>query len=104
MKLYSYVFVRTDLTVPHQIVQAGHAAMWVGQDYGPTEKAINFVLCPAKDEIDVEEIALYLDMHGIKYRMFKETMPEIDGHTAICTFPLHGDQRKPLKKFNLMRG
>jgi len=104
MNKYSYVFVRTDLTVPQQIVQAGHVCMWVGSEIGPQEGAVNFVLSPAKCEVELEEIAMHLEMHGIKYKIFKETMPEIAGHTAICTFPLVGDQRKPLKKFQLMRG
>jgi len=100
---YSYVFVRTDLTCPQQIVQAGHACMWVGSEIGPQESAVNFVLSAAKDEVELEEIAMYLEMNGIKYKIFKETMPEINGHTAICTFPLVGPERAPMRKFKLMR-
>jgi len=48
------------------------------------------------------EAAEHLKQHGIQFRMFYE--PDNDaGYTAIATEPLRGDQRRPMKKFKLLR-
>ncbi len=95
---YMYMWVRRDLPVPHQIVQAGHAAASIGKSF---HDDTNIVLCAATDELDLLNISRYLDVHNIKHVMFYE--PDVSAHTAIATQPLFGNQRRPLRRFSLMK-
>lgn len=96
---YTYLFIRKDLTGPQQIVQAAHAALEAGHRFGEHSHLICF---GAQDEEDLLKQARYLDQQGIKFQMFHE--PDNDtGFTAICTEPLQGDQRRPMRRFSLLR-
>jgi hypothetical protein len=94
---YMYLFTRTDLTTPQQIVQTAHAAAYIGKKY---HADTNIVLCACEDEVKLSKIAEYLSKHQIDFKMFYE--PDVDAHTAIATQPLVGDVRKPLRRFSLM--
>ena len=100
MTPYMYLFVRDDLSHAQQIVQAAHAAEMIGSKY-QSAKANHIVLCSAKDSEHLWSIAEFLDEHDIDLEMFYE--PDIESHTAIATKPLRGDERLPLRKFQLKR-
>ena len=93
---YTYLFIRKDLSIPQQIVQASHAAHNAGFRFGDHSHMVCF-------EIDGEDklltAAMHLETNGIAFHMFHE--PDIGEHTAICTMPLCGQQRRPLKRFKL---
>lgn len=96
---YTYLFIRTDLTHPQQIVQASHAALNAGSRFGPHS---HLVLIGVRNEQELYKAADHLEQHEIDFEMFHE--PDYNtGHTAICTRPLVGTQRKPLKRFQLMK-
>lgn len=66
------------------------------------ETPTHLVLMSAKDEEHLQSIAKHLGEHNIRFEMFYE--PDYDtGFTAICTEPLFGDRRKPLRKFSLYK-
>ena len=100
---YIYVFVRTDIPIGYQIVQANHACFEMGLrvDSKP-EQVSHMVLCSIPNERDLEKLSHDLGKHGINHHMFYE--PDYDtGYTAICTEPIYGEQRKLFRKFNLWK-
>jgi len=96
---YSYLFIRTDLTHPQQIVQASHAALEAGNRFGPHS---HLVLIGIKDEQALLQAAARLDESGIEHEKFFEPDNQA-GYTALCTRPLQGEERKPLKRFRLLK-
>ena len=99
---YMYLFVREDLSKPQQIVQAAHAVDELNKGLDEVTERTNFmVLCPAYDEWELYDISLYLKSCNIKFHMFYET--DIEGHTAIATEPLVGEQRIPMQRFSTMK-
>lgn len=100
MNPYMYIFVRSDLTHAQQIVQASHAVDELNKKH-PHPPGNYMVLCPAKDERDLLRISMWLEDHGIVHEMFHE--PDLPGYTAIATQPLKGDQRKPMRKFQILK-
>lgn len=96
---YSYLFIRTDLSYPQQIVQASHAALEAGNRFGPHS---HLVLIGLKDETALVKAAAQLDENGIEHEMFFEPDNQA-GYTALCTRPLQGEERKPLKRFPLLK-
>ena len=96
---YTYLFIRRDLSGPQQIVQSAHAALNAGKRFGSHS---HLVLIDTSSEQELFRTASHLNDHEIEFEMFHE--PDHDtGYTAICTQPLTGDQRKPLRRFKLMQ-
>lgn len=94
---YTYMFIRTDLTVPQQIVQASHAALQAGAKFGLHS---HLVLIGVKDQDRLHHVAKMLDERDILFEMFHE--PDNNaGYTALCTQPLTGEARRPLRQFQL---
>jgi len=98
MNPYMYLFIRSDLSIPQQIVQTAHAVDEIGMRY--KSKGTNYmVLCDAANADHLNTIAECLDKNEIDYEMFFE--PDIGEYTAIATRPLIGAERRPLRKFRL---
>lgn len=96
---YTYLFIRRDLSKPQQIVQASHAALQAGNRFGAHS---HLVLIAVESEDELTKAADHLEQHDIEFEMFHE--PDFDtGHTAICTRPLAGAERRPLRRFQLMK-
>lgn len=99
-----YLFVREDLPHPVKIVQTSHAAIAATQQFYPqkTPDPLHLVLIGAKNEEQLIRINEYLSCHSIRASMFFE--PDLNNQcTSIATEPLFGDQRKPLRKFQLLK-
>jgi hypothetical protein len=96
---YTYLFIRKDLTSPQQIVQASHAALQAGNRFGPHS---HLVLIGVNCEEELYKAAGHLEQHEIEFEMFHEP-DDNTGHTAICTRPLAGSERRPLRRFQLMK-
>lgn len=102
MKPYTYIFIRSDIPTEYQIVQASHAALEAGNEFAQSEETSFMVLLGAKSETKLKNIAEYLGIHDIKFKMFHE--PDYGtGYTAICTEQIFGEQRKIFKKFNTLK-
>ena len=82
-----------------QIIQTAHAAHIIGQNQD-CNSVPNAVLIGAKTEFDLMGIKEYLEYFETAHEIFYE--PDISQHTAIATSPLVGEQRLPLRKFDLM--
>jgi hypothetical protein len=96
---YTYLFIRRDLPGPTQIVQAAHAAAEAGHKFGEHSHLICFGI---HDQNDLLKASIFLESKGIRFQMFFE--PDHNtGYTAICTEPLKGDARKPMRRFSLLQ-
>ena len=96
---YMYLFTRSDLSPQQQIIQTAHAAHIIGKNQD-CNSIPNAVLIGAKTEYDLVNIKEYLEYFDIAHEIFYE--PDIGQHTAIATYPIEGEQRSPLRKFELM--
>ncbi len=102
-RVYTYVFVRQDLTPEYQLVQAAHATMVLGKNlaehHNPNETY--FTVIGVENLRALEDVMDHVDSHGFEYEKFIE--PDI-GHeaTAIAVHPIHWMARRPLKDYNLL--
>ena len=104
---YTYCFVRTDIPVANQIVQASHACLERGLSLSSESipKITSFlVLLKVENEDKLMRIAYDLQKARIKTTIFFE--PDIFngeqmGNTAICTEPVYGDRRNIFNKYEL---
>lgn len=102
---YTYCFVRKDIPVAYQIVQACHACLERGltleQDKKPKETSF-LILFEVKDEKALLKVAQYLDENSVSYEKFFE--PDYDtGYTALATEPVYGEGRNLFKRFKLWK-
>ena len=99
---YIYLFVREDLSKCQQIIQTAHAVDELNKRLDEvTDKTNHMVLIGAKSDLELCEISHYLHMNKIEHFLFYE--PDIEGHTAIATVPLVGDERHPMQIFSTMK-
>ena len=102
---YTYVFIRLDIPLAAQIVQACHACLERGYSLPDNDKphlTSFLVLFGVSDGSELEKIADYLDTNEVSYEQFFE--PDYDmGYTSICTAPMYNEQRKLFKKFKLWK-
>ena len=100
--MYCYTFIRKDLPLNHQIVQACHSALEAGSEFKEPGRIPNLILLELKNSEHLEEATRLLDKHGIKYHKFFEPDNNI-GHSSITTEPLCDERRKALSNFRLWR-
>lgn len=87
--------VRTDLSLPQQVVQAAHAAFAAGAHF-QSDPHLSLSLCGVKGRWAIQEVAEYLDQHGIPHVDFHE--PDLGGAlTALATGPLTDEGRVCLR-------
>ena len=101
---YVYVFVRSDLPAAVQMVQVGHACLEAGRRFLESAEGLtpcHLVLLSVPSEARLQEIASRLrDEEGIRSVVFFE--PDGGwGHTAACTEPVFGKQRRAFRRFRL---
>jgi hypothetical protein len=100
--MYAYTFIRRDLPIQHQLVQACHSALEAGSEFKEPNQIPNLILCNAEDEPHLNHIGNFLDSHEIRYHKFFEPDNEM-GYSAITTEPLTDEKKKVLSNFKLWR-
>lgn len=97
--VYSYVFVRNDLTSAQKAVQGGHA---IAEYYKLHDKLhYSLIYLVVKDEKKLKNTVKELIEHGINFTIFRE--PDKNNElTAVATEPLNDSRRKVLKRFMLL--
>jgi hypothetical protein len=100
--MYAYTFIRRDLTIQQQLVQACHSALEAGSEFKKAGNIPNLILLDAKDEEHLNEIGTYLDTHEIRYHKFYEPDYNV-GHSSITTEPLCAVKKKKLSNFKMWR-
>lgn len=99
--MHCYTFLRTDIPLADQIVQASHSAIEAGREL-QIPSHCNLVLLQIENEKDLLDTACFLLQNGIRYEMFFEPDDNM-GHTSITTEALTDEKRKLLSKFKLWR-
>lgn len=96
-----YLFVRSDLSIPQQIIQTSHAVDQLVRELSlPLKKTVDsMVLFGVDSEIELLRISNYLTESQVRHHTFFE--PDVDEFTAIATEPLSGSRRNLMKNFNL---
>ena len=97
------MFVRIDLTPSQQAVQACHAAIEAARSslFPPGDEHPHLVLCGIGSEIELLNVLARLARLDIAFRPFCE--PDLGGElTSLCTRPLRGDERLPLRHFRCL--
>lgn len=100
-KNYCYTFIRVDLPIEQQIVQAAHSALEAGRELGRPDQISHLILLEAKSESHLQEIASELNDVGIRYHLFFE--PDYSrGYTSLTTEALTTrSERRYFKKHRL---
>jgi hypothetical protein len=99
-----YLISRLDLPRNHLTVQAAHAAIAATLTYGqPGRTHPHLVVCAVKDEVELEAAFEKLKESGVPVVAYREDDMG-DALTAVCTAPLMGEERRPLKRFRLLPG
>ena len=100
-KKYVYVFVRQDISIPQQFVQACHAAHSCGLEHNDSGISSSIILfgIDNKEQLEslLEKYRLQLNCHPF-YEPYKNT-----GLTAFATDPIPEDQRHIFKSFSLWK-
>ena len=101
---YVYCFVRRDLSLPQQVVQACHACIESIRNFLPPSAAHpHLVLLSARSRADLESISARLDAFGIRCCIFCE--PDLAGEpTALSTEPISGSRRSVFKRYRCWTG
>ena len=98
---YVYTFIRTDLPIEQQIVQAAHSALEAGRELGQPDLPSHLILLEAKSEEHLLKIANDLTELGIQYHNFFEP-DHSRGYTSLTTEPLFSsEQRRYFRKHKL---
>lgn len=97
---YTYVFIRTDLPIPQQIVQAAHAAHNAGQRFGEHSHIVLFGVSSVDHLVDVQSRLLY---NNVESELFYDSDINNGEYTALVTAPLRGDERRLMKRYKLYR-
>lgn len=102
-KKHTYIFVRTDIPIQHQMAQACHGALETGKVFNEQrDDPDSIVILKVANEKELLKAHLKLMSNGIKTAIFYE--PDWDyGYTSFGTMPLNQDQRKYLKGFSLWK-
>lgn len=100
MKHWVYCIVRTDMPLPHQMVQAGHAALEAGIAFPKHGEPSSLIVLQVHNVEELSEAEKYLQEKGIKTIKFFEPSWSY-GYTAIGTEPLTQDRRGILRRFRL---
>lgn len=99
---YAYTFIRRDLPLQDQLVQACHSSMEAGSAFKEPGHIPNLILLDAKDSNHLEEISSFLDSNFIRYYKFYEPDDQM-GYTSITTEPLTPERKKKLSNFKMWR-
>ena len=85
-------------------VQAAHAAHEAARQglSPPSIRHPNFVLLGVRNRDALEEAEEYLRSHGIRTVVWTDDLFDNEP-TALCTEPLMGGQRRPLRRFSLLK-
>jgi uncharacterized ferredoxin-like protein len=102
-EMYAFFFVRRDLPIEQVIVQSSHAAFVLGSSIKIDKPAeVNFVVCGAEDEKDLEKIRQHFKDNNCETVEFKE--PDIGNQmTAIASHPIPYSQKRFASKYPLLR-
>ena len=98
------MLIRSDLSLPQQLVQAAHAAHEAGRHLAERSPVLSsLIACALPSERALFEAYQRLTFRGIRCALFRE--PDL-GHqaTALATEPLDRDRSAVLSRYPLWKG
>lgn len=95
------MFIRRDIPIADQIVQASHATLEAGRRFD-WEDHTHMVILGINNEEELLQALERTREHGIEYELFFEPDDNM-GYTAACTEPISGKDRNVFRKYNLWR-
>jgi len=98
---YAYIFVRQDLSLAQQIVQANHATMLMTSQT-PGIGLPNLVVIGVPDKDALDRVSRKLIFHKIRHYLYFEPDDYI-GHSAIATVPITVEEKKVLSNYRLWK-
>ena len=98
---YVYLLIREDLDPVSRLVQASHAALEAGFDFGRPPGAVHLIALGVRDERELLREAAQLEARGIAVRVFFEPDHGV-GHSALATEPLRGAARAAMRRYRLL--
>jgi hypothetical protein len=98
---WSYTFIRTDLPIAQQGIQAGHAAWECGRK-SQFDGHPSLIYFEARDQKHLLECQQYAESHGLRTFPFFEPYQDW-GLTAFAIEPIPQDLRALFKQFKLWR-
>ena len=100
---YVYVITRSDLSLPTQAVQSGHALYEASQQhYNKDDEHPHFVFTSVKNEGELYRWIGKLERLGVRFYAWSE--PDMDNElTAIATEPVYGSGRRFFKNLKLVK-
>lgn len=81
-------------------MQASHACHVSGSRFGAPDNT-HLVLLICDSEMGLMDLSSRLSLLGVEHVMFYEPDPPGPGHTALCTAPLTGVDRKLFRGFSM---
>lgn len=97
-----YAIVRTDIPLADQLVQVGHACLEAGNRFEQTVDPANLVLLGVPSQQKLYDAIARMEAAGIRCEVFYEPDDEM-GHTAVCTEPVSGLQRRVFRRYRKWR-
>lgn len=95
------MFLRTDIPLAQQLVQASHAALEAGlKDNHTYQQTSSIIIFQIPDEQTLKNELNYIQSLGIECASFYEPYEDM-GITAFATLPVTEDKRHFFKKYTL---
>lgn len=101
-KKYVYIFVRKDISLEQQLVQAAHAALEAGFTFQKPKNTAFLVLIAVETQEKLLKTADTLEKQGIKTVLFFEPDDNM-GYSAFATEPIDENNRRPFRRFRLWK-
>lgn len=92
---YIYIFVRKDISLEQQLVQAAHVACVAGEKFNDSDS--HMVLLSVSDIDELMYVSHQLDFCEIQHAIFFEPDNNM-GNSAIATAPINGAVRCKIQK------
>ena len=99
---YMYVIVRKDLLLADIMVQAAHAAYESGRQYPHDADRTSIIILTVSDSYNLFAARRRLLSLGIDSTVYEERTKQL-GATALATEAITEDQRKHLRKYQLLK-
>ena len=97
------MFVRRDLPLAQQAVQACHACIEMARNLSPNETHPHLVLIGVKSEDQLSTLPARLEREGIQFHCFFDS--DWDHQLmSIATQPVRGKRRRVFKRYQCLRG
>jgi len=100
--MIAYTFIRTDMALEHQLVQACHSSMEAGSDFKESGEIPHLILLSIRDSEDLAKAEELIKANGIRYHKFFEPDNNL-GFTSITTEPITYEQKKIFSNYRLWR-